>query len=76
MAWYSVKQRELVPLVLYQLQVVRVMTEEHGAMVEGKTCLTTICLSATNPTWTALEMNPGLRGEKPGTDRLSHGMAK
>jgi hypothetical protein len=30
-------------------------------------------LSATNPTWIDLGANPGLRGEKPATNDLSHG---
>jgi hypothetical protein len=29
----------------------------------------------TNPTWTGLEKNPGLRGERPATNRLTHGTA-
>jgi hypothetical protein len=32
-------------------------------------------LSTTNPTWTDSGSNPGLRGERPATDRLSHGTA-
>jgi hypothetical protein len=32
-------------------------------------------LSTINPTWTALGANPGLRGEKPATNRLSYGTA-
>jgi hypothetical protein len=28
-----------------------------------------------NPTWTDLGSNPGLRGERPSTNRLSHGTA-
>jgi hypothetical protein len=32
-------------------------------------------LSATNPTWTDMGSNPGLRGERPSTNRLSHGTA-
>jgi hypothetical protein len=28
-------------------------------------------LSTTNRTWTDLELNPGLRGERPATDRLT-----
>jgi hypothetical protein len=32
-------------------------------------------LSTTNPTWTDLGANPGLRGERPVTSRLSHGTA-
>jgi hypothetical protein len=30
-------------------------------------------LSITNPAWTGLGANPGLRGEKPATNRLSYG---
>jgi hypothetical protein len=33
-------------------------------------------LSITNPTWTDPGSNPGLRRERPATDRLSHGTAK
>jgi hypothetical protein len=40
----------------------------------GKTCSSTI-LSTTNPTWTDLGSNPDLRGERPATNRLSHGKA-
>jgi hypothetical protein len=32
-------------------------------------------LSTTNPTWTDPGLNPGLRGERSATDRLSHGTA-
>jgi hypothetical protein len=32
-------------------------------------------LSTTNPTWTDLGANPGPRGERPATNRLSHGTA-
>jgi hypothetical protein len=32
-------------------------------------------LSTTNPTWTDLGTNPGLRGMRPATDGLSHGTA-
>jgi hypothetical protein len=31
-------------------------------------------LSTTNPTWTDPGSSPGLRDEKPATNRLSHGM--
>ena len=30
-------------------------------------------LSNTNPTWTGMELNPGLRGERQATDRLNNG---
>jgi hypothetical protein len=32
-------------------------------------------LSTTNPAWTDKGSNPGLRGERPPTNRLSHGTA-
>jgi hypothetical protein len=32
-------------------------------------------LSTTNPTWTDPVSNPGLRGERPATNSLSHGTA-
>jgi hypothetical protein len=34
-----------------------------------------ICPSATNPTWIDPGANPGLRGERPATNDLSHGTA-
>jgi len=38
-----------------------------------------ICLTGTlptlNPMWTERDANPGLRGEKPATNRLSYGTA-
>ena len=40
----------------------------------GKTC-PSATLSTTNPTWTRPGLNPGLRGERPATNRLSHGTA-
>jgi hypothetical protein len=39
-----------------------------------KTC-PSVTLSTTNPTWTDPGSNPGLRGERPATNRLSHGTA-
>jgi hypothetical protein len=39
-----------------------------------KTC-PSATLSTTNPTWTDPGSNPGLRGERPATNRLSHGTA-
>jgi hypothetical protein len=38
----------------------------------GKTCPSAI-LSTTNPTWTDLGSNPGLRGGRPAAKRLSYG---
>jgi hypothetical protein len=40
----------------------------------GKTC-PSATLSTTNTTWTDLGSNPGLRGGRPATNRLSHGTA-
>jgi hypothetical protein len=40
----------------------------------GKTCPSST-LSTTNPTLTVPELTPGLRGERPATNRLSHGAA-
>jgi hypothetical protein len=40
----------------------------------GKTCPIAI-LSTTNPTWTDPGSNSGLRGERPATNRRSHGTA-
>jgi hypothetical protein len=40
----------------------------------GKTC-PCATLSTTNPIWTDPVSNPGLRGERPVTNRLSHGTA-
>jgi hypothetical protein len=40
----------------------------------GKTC-PSATLSTTNPTWTDPGLNLGLRGERPATNRLSHGTA-
>jgi hypothetical protein len=39
-----------------------------------KTCPSAI-LSTTNPIWTDQGSKPGLRGERPATNRLSHGTA-
>jgi hypothetical protein len=39
-----------------------------------KTC-PSATLSTTNPTWTDPGSNSGLRGERPATNRLSHGTA-
>jgi hypothetical protein len=44
-------------------------TEELGENLPSAT------LSTTNPTWIDPGANPGLRGERPGTNRLSHGTA-
>ena len=40
-----------------------------------KTC-PSATLSTRNPTWTDPGSNPGLRGERPATNRLSHSTAK
>jgi hypothetical protein len=40
----------------------------------GKTC-PSATFSTTNPTWTDRGSNPGVRGGRPATNRLSHGTA-
>jgi hypothetical protein len=42
--------------------------------VLGENLLSAI-LSTTSPTWIDPGANPGLRGERPATNRLSHGTA-
>jgi hypothetical protein len=37
----------------------------------GETC-PSATLSTTNPTWTDPGSNPGFRGDRPATNRLSH----
>jgi hypothetical protein len=56
--------------------------ESNGGMIltgKNRRTRTETCPSATssttNPTWTYPEVNPSLRGDRPGTNRLSHGMA-
>jgi hypothetical protein len=44
-------------------------TEELGENLPSAT------LSTTNPTWIDPGANPGLRGERPATNRMSHGTA-
>jgi hypothetical protein len=46
----------------------------EAEVLGGKTCLSAT-LSTTNPTWTDPGSNPGLRGERPATNRLSHDTA-
>ena len=46
-------------------------TDRKRLNTRGKPCLTD-----TNLTRTDLRMNPGLRGEKPATNRLSNGSLK
>jgi hypothetical protein len=43
-----------------------------GKKLAGEKSCPIATLSTTNPTWTDPESNPGLRGEKPATNRLSH----
>jgi hypothetical protein len=50
------------------------LTGENRSTRGEKTC-TSATLSTTNPTWTDPGSNPGLRGEMPATNRLSHGTA-
>jgi hypothetical protein len=50
-----------------------ILRGEHGK-TRRKTC-PSATLSTTNPTWIDPGENPGLRVERPATNRLSHGMA-
>jgi hypothetical protein len=50
------------------------LTGEKTEKNQGKTC-PSATLSTTNPTWTDPGLNPGLRGERLATNRLSHGTA-
>jgi hypothetical protein len=47
------------------------LREENRSTLR-KTC-SSATLSTTNPTWTYPGSNPGLRGERLATNRLSHG---
>jgi hypothetical protein len=47
------------------------LTGENRSIRE-KTC-PSATLPTTNPTWTDPRSKPGLRGERPATNRLSHG---
>jgi hypothetical protein len=47
-------------------------TDREKPSTWGKTC-PSATLSTTNPTWTDPGSNPGLRGGRPATNRLSHG---
>jgi hypothetical protein len=61
-------------------QVLQLMEHQWNEIDRGKpttrrkTC-PSATLSTTNLTWTDPESNPGLRGERPATNRLSHGTA-
>ena len=50
-------------------------TEKGNRNTRRKTCLSAMS-STTNPIWTDLGVNPGLRGDWPRTIRLSHGTTK
>jgi hypothetical protein len=49
------------------------LTGKNGS-TQGET-YPSATLSTKNPTWTDPGWNPGLRGERPATNRLSHGTA-
>jgi hypothetical protein len=62
-------------------QVLQVMEHQWNEIYRGKpttrrkTC-PSATLSTTNLTWTDPGSNPGLRGKRPATNRLSHGTAQ
>jgi hypothetical protein len=51
------------------------ISTEENRRTQRKTC-PSATLSTTNLTWIDPDANPGLSGERPATNRLSHGMAK
>jgi hypothetical protein len=51
------------------------MLSEENRRTRIKTCPSDT-LSTTNPTWIDPGANPGLRGERPAINDLSHGMDK
>jgi hypothetical protein len=53
---------------------VKLNLQGKAEVLGGKTC-PSATLSTKNPTWTDPGSNPGLRDEKPATNRLSHGTA-
>jgi hypothetical protein len=71
------------PMMKMKMLIIFCPFPSNGARVEwywqgenrstrGKTCPSAI-LSTTNPTWTDPGSNPGPRGGRPATNRLSHG---
>jgi hypothetical protein len=57
-----------------RLYIARPLGSSENRNNRRKTCLSAI-LSTINPTWADRGSNPGLRGERPATNRLSHGTA-
>jgi hypothetical protein len=49
------------------------LTGENGS-TRRKTC-PSATVSTTNPKWNDPGSNPGIRGDRPATNRLSHGTA-
>jgi hypothetical protein len=71
--WVHLVRRPLIGL-MYQPRMID--DDERGAVVEWELARETCpsaTLSTTNPTWTDLSANPGRRGGKPATNRLSYG---
>jgi hypothetical protein len=59
-------------------QIIQEWIQNNGRMIltgENRRTRRKTCPSVTLPTWTDLGANPGLRGEKPATNRLSYGTA-
>ena len=52
------------------------LTGETEVLGGGKKTCPSATLTTKNTTWTAPGSNPGLRGESPATNRLSHGTAR
>jgi hypothetical protein len=70
----------VIKMISFFCQVLQLMEQQWKEIDRGKptirrqTC-PSATLSTTNVTWTDPGSNPGLRGERPATNRLSHGTA-
>jgi glycerol-3-phosphate dehydrogenase len=47
-----------------------------ACLIAGRKTYPRTPLSTTNPTWTYLGLNPGVRGERSATSRLSRGISE
>jgi hypothetical protein len=66
----SVSINDAVKLRLYMWRTDAMMLEGEHISTQRKTCPMGT-LSTTNPTWIGLRLNPGLRGVRPASNRLS-----
>ena len=77
--WKVLRSRSFVLLVRARPRWRRVWSTAAMTDGEKQNCLYRACPTSTvfttNITWTDMGSNPGLRGGRPATDHLSHGMA-